>query len=173
MRLLLRAGGTAAAVATMVMVGQVLLAGTYEHARQTGKRCSTCHTSKAPHVTNLNDAGRYFLQHRTLEGFTPPPAGQRTVDKTQAARAAALRPGLAVYNRACVLCHGPGGKGTALAMPLTGERKHARTEALAVTVITGGIDGTAMMAFQGVLSEREIRDVARYVMTLKAAAGRR
>jgi mono/diheme cytochrome c family protein len=173
MGLLIRAVGTAAAVATIAVVGPVVSAGTYEHARQTGKRCSTCHTSKAPHVTNLNAAGQYFLQHRTLEGFTPPPAGQRNADKPQASPAAELRPGLAVYNRACVLCHGPGGKGTALAMPLTGERKHARTEALAVEVITGGIDGTAMMAFKGVLSEREIHDVARYVMTLRSPDGAR
>ena len=173
MGLLIRVGGTAVALGTIAMLGQVVSARTYEHARQTGKRCSTCHTSKAPHVTNLNPAGQYFLQHRTLEGFTPPAAGQRTGGKPQAAPAAALRPGLAVYNRACVLCHGPGGKGTALAMPLTGERKHARTEALAVAVISGGIDGTAMMAFKGVLSEPEIRDVARYVMTLRSPAGGR
>lgn len=170
MGLLTRVGVIAAVGSMAVMAVQAASAGTYENARQTGKRCSTCHTSKAPNVTNLNAAGRYFLQHRTLRGFTP---GQRAVSKPVGAPGAAPQPGLAVYNRVCVLCHGPGGKGTALAMPLTGKRKHATSEALAVEVITGGLEGTAMMAFKGVLSDREIRDVARYVMTLKPAAGGR
>ena len=136
-------------------------AGTYEYARQVGKRCSTCHDSTRPHVANLNSAGRYFLEHRTLDGYKPAAAAARPSKPVS-------DPGLAIYDRACVVCHGPAGKGTALAAPLTAERKHARTEAEAMAVITDGIEGTAMAAFKGALSEEEIRDVARYVMSLRS-----
>ena len=139
-------------------------AGKYEYARQVGKRCSTCHESKRPHVANLNAAGRYFLEHRTLEGYKPAAPAPQT--SRRAPEGSPSDPGLAVYNRACVVCHGPTGQGTALAGPLTAERKHARTEAEAVAVIADGIDGTAMAAFKGALTEREIRDVANYVMSL-------
>jgi mono/diheme cytochrome c family protein len=169
-RLVFRLGVIAAVTAAGLAGGEAASARTYEHARQTGKRCSTCHTSKAPNVTNLNPAGRYFLEHRTLEGFA---AGGRAAKPPGAAPSAALRQGLAVYERACVMCHGARGKGTALAMPLTGDRKHATTDALAIEVITEGIAGTAMMPFKGVLSEREIREVARYIMTMKPAGGGR
>lgn len=155
---------TAFVLAAAVVVGQAASARTYEHARQVGKRCSTCHDSKAPHAANLNAVGRYFLEHRTLEGYKP---GITTKPAQTAAEVDP--PGLAVYNRTCVVCHGPGGAGTALAMPLTGERTHATTAAAAVAVITNGIPGTAMGPFKTVLSEREIRAVAEYVMTLKVA----
>ncbi len=46
----------------------------YAHARAVGKRCSTCHTGTRPAPDNLNDTGRYFLEHRTLSG-APGPAG--------------------------------------------------------------------------------------------------
>ena len=46
----------------------------YAHARTVGKRCSTCHTGTRPAPDNLNDTGRYFLEHRTLSG-APGPAG--------------------------------------------------------------------------------------------------
>jgi cytochrome c6 len=143
-------------------------AGTYEHARRLGKRCSTCHDSTKPHLANLNDAGRYFLEHRTLDGYKPGPSAS---SGGQPAGGAGSDPGLAVYTRACAVCHGPEGRGTALAAPLTGERNHARTEAEAVGVITNGIDGTAMTSFKSALSEREIRDVARYVMSLMPRRG--
>jgi mono/diheme cytochrome c family protein len=156
--------------AVAVCVVPTASARTYEHARQVGKRCSTCHASKAPHVSNLNSAGRYFLEHRTLDGYDPRPAAGRGRTKPSTAQPVpGGPPGLVVFNRTCLLCHGPAGKGTALATPLTAQRKHATTEAAAVEVITNGIKGTTMAPFKGTLTEREIRDVAKYVMTLQPA----
>ena len=169
--------GAAVVLAAAMVMGQAASARTYEHARQVGKRCSTCHDSKAPQVANLNAVGRYFLEHRTLDGYKPgpapgtakPPVGAGITKKPAQNSAEVDPPGLAVFDRMCAVCHGPGGTGTALAMPLTGERAHATTVAAAVAVITNGIPDTPMGPFKTVLSEREIRDVAEYVMTLKVA----
>ena len=43
----------------------------YEHARAVGTRCSTCHDTHKPGIENLNASGRWFMRHRTLEGFSP------------------------------------------------------------------------------------------------------
>lgn len=164
----------AALLAAVVAAGSgKVSAGTYEHARATGSRCSTCHDSKRPHLANLNARGQYFLRHRTLDGYTPPtpsePRGGR--EREPGKRPSnALATGLAVYTRSCVVCHGPQGRGTPLAATLAGPRKHATTEAAAVAVITNGIKGTAMAPFGTALTGQEIRAVARYVMTLRPAA---
>ncbi|MEO5894762.1 MAG: cytochrome c [Vicinamibacterales bacterium] len=146
-------------------------AGTYQHARATGSRCSTCHDSKRPHLANLNARGQYFLQHRTLDGYTTlAGSSEQGSDRRPAPVNRPPNrpsPGLAVYTQSCAVCHGPGGRGTPLAAALAGPRKHARTEAAALTVITNGIKGTAMASFGGALTDQEIRAVAKYVMTLK------
>lgn len=136
---------------------------TYEHARLLGKRCSACHDSKKPHLANLNGAGRYFLTHRTLDGYTPA-AGR--VAQRGAASSASL--GRSVFSRSCSVCHGADGQGTALAKALIGSCQHARTEAAAIQVIRNGIKGTTMAPFGTALKDEEIRAVAKYVMTLKA-----
>jgi cytochrome c553 len=135
---------------------------TYENARAVGKRCSTCHDSKHPHLANLNAAGRYYLTHRTLDGYKPS-ANRSTPSPT----GRDANPGRAVFEKSCAVCHGGRGEGTSLAKALTGPRKYATTESAAVEVIRNGIKGTPMAPFAGALSDREIRDVARYVMTLK------
>ena len=137
---------------------------TYEHARLVGKRCSACHDSKKPHLANLNDAGRYFLTHRTLDGYTP-----ATGRVTQRGASSNASLGRSVFTRSCSVCHGADGQGTALAKALTGPRQHARTEAAAIQVIRNGIKGTTMAPFGTALKDEEIRAVARYVMTLKAS----
>ncbi|MCA1560576.1 MAG: cytochrome c [Acidobacteria bacterium] len=139
-------------------------AGTYEHARLVGKRCSTCHDSKMPHLANLNAAGRYFLTRRTLDGYTP--ATGRVAQRGKTPSNASL--GRAVFTRSCSVCHGADGQGTALAKALTGPRQHAPTEAAAIQVIRNGIKGTTMAPFGMALKDEEIRAVAKYVMTLKA-----
>jgi cytochrome c5 len=136
---------------------------TYEHARLVGKRCSTCHDSKKPHLANLNAAGRYFLTRRTLDGYTP--AAGRLAQRGRASSSASL--GRSVFTRSCSVCHGAEGQGTALAKALTGPRQHARTEAAAIQVIRNGIEGTTMAPFGTALKDDEIRAVARYVMTMK------
>lgn len=142
----------------------VPLARTYEHARLVGKRCSTCHDSKKPHLANLNAAGRYFLTRRTLDGYTP--AAGRVAHGGRAQSSASL--GRAVFTRSCSVCHGADGQGTALAKALTGPRQYAHTEATAIQVIRNGIKGTTMAPFGAALKDDELRAVARYVMTLKA-----
>ena len=137
---------------------------TYEHARLVGKRCSTCHDSKQPHLANLNEAGRYFLTRRTLDGYTP--SAGRVAQRGRALSDPSL--GRSVFSRSCSVCHGADGQGTALAKALTGPRQHARTEAAAIQVIRNGIKGTTMAPFGTALKDEEIRAVAKYVMTLKA-----
>ena len=164
-------------VAAVATAGGRASAGTYQHARALGARCSTCHDSKRPHLANLNAAGRYFLQRRTLDGYRPAgvSAGEGRGRTSNAARgsSAPSLPGQAVFIRSCAVCHGPGGSGTPLAAALTGPRKHATTEAAAVTVIRNGIAGTPMVSFGAALTDQEIRDVAKYVMTLKPRRGPR
>lgn len=138
---------------------------TYENARAVGKRCSTCHDSKKPDLTNLNGAGRYYLTHRSLDGYKPEPNPPRTAGPGKAAD-----PGQAVYAQACSPCHGTRGEGTTIAGTLVGPRKYAKTEAETVAVIRTGIKGTVMAPFAGALSDGQIRAVARYVSELRARA---
>ena len=137
---------------------------TYENARATGKRCSTCHDSKHPNLANLNAAGRYYLKHRTLDGYTP------SAKPATAPRPPASDPGRAVYVDACAACHGEKGEGTTVAGALTGARKYARTEAETIAVIRKGIEGTVMASFADALTDAQIRAVARYVTGLRARA---
>jgi mono/diheme cytochrome c family protein len=165
---------TAVLVAGVValLVSVTASAGTYQHARALGTRCSTCHDSKKPHLANLNEAGKYFLARRTLDGYKPAaalPKPSTTPRPAPAKPAGSAAAGRAVYTRSCAVCHGPQGRGTALAAALTGPRKHATTEAAAVQVIKTGIKGTAMVSFAAALTDQEIRDVARYVMTLRSS----
>lgn len=167
----LKVAAAALFAAAVAAAGDNASAGTYQYARATGSRCSTCHDSKRPHLANLNARGQYFLQHRTLDGYTLPAASSEertgTKQKPQGSPSSTRPPGLAVYTQSCAVCHGPGGRGTPLAAALAGPRKHATTEAAALTVIKNGIKGTAMASFGGALTDQEIRDVAKYVMTLK------
>lgn len=39
-------------------------------ARETGKKCSFCHGTRRPDVSDLRWAGLYYLEHGTLEGYT-------------------------------------------------------------------------------------------------------
>jgi len=135
-----------------------LAGGTYEHARATGKRCATCHDSVRPDVTNLNTTGRFFLVNRRLprEGESTAPAPGQTRES-----------GAAVYDRACATCHGPEGKGTALATSLMGTLEHGDTRDALRTIVRDGVPGTAMVAFAGILSDDQIDRVVQHLIALR------
>ena len=136
---------------------------TYENARAVGKRCSTCHLGKHPAVENLNDRGKYYLKHRTLDGYRPG-AGSEP-DPAQAPGASR---GAAVFARTCAPCHGARGEGAPLGKPLTGGNRKYTTRAQVQDVVRHGIKGTAMAPFGTVLTDAEIEDVVQHVLTLSA-----
>ncbi len=51
--------------------------GTTDAAKQTKKACGYCHTVAAPKkgdpkANDLKDAGKYFKEHKTLDGYVEP-----------------------------------------------------------------------------------------------------
>jgi mono/diheme cytochrome c family protein len=148
---------------------------TYANARAVGKRCSTCHTTHRPNASNLNAAGRWFMRHRTLDGFTPAKAAAEERDgpgsvplgpaDTQAP--VELQPGSRVFNGICVHCHGAGGAGTPQARPLNVSGVYGDTPEQIAEVIRTGIQGTAMQPFKGALTDEQISGVAKYVAWLR------
>ena len=130
---------------------------TYETARAVGKRCSACHDSKRPDVTNLNASGRYYMVHRRLKATTAPGAPERRNMPSS---------GRAVFSRNCTPCHGPAGEGTSKAKTLLGRKERANTQAEIAALVRRWIDGTSMFPFEGLLSDTEIQAVARYVASL-------
>lgn len=72
-----------------------------------------------------------------------------------------------LYGSMCQACHGPGGKAPIADMGFVGRTwKHGTKTADMIKVITNGVPGTAMLPFEGRLTERQIRDLARYVRSL-------
>ncbi|MBI4473679.1 MAG: hypothetical protein HY646_13510 [Acidobacteria bacterium] len=47
---------------------------TPEIAKKENKGCLTCHTAVGK--ADLNDAGKYYKEKKTLEGYKPKPSGQ-------------------------------------------------------------------------------------------------
>ena len=41
-----------------------------EYTKQTKKACAYCHVDSSKAPKNLNDAGKYFQEHKTLDGYT-------------------------------------------------------------------------------------------------------
>lgn len=72
-----------------------------------------------------------------------------------------------LYGSMCQMCHGPDGKAPIAGMGFVGRKwKHGTKSADMVKVITDGVPGTAMLPFEGRLTEKQIRDLARYVRSL-------
>jgi hypothetical protein len=51
--------------------------GTQEYMKQTKKACAYCHTQTVPKTgdpkaKDLTDAGKYFKEHKSLDGYVPP-----------------------------------------------------------------------------------------------------
>jgi mono/diheme cytochrome c family protein len=72
-----------------------------------------------------------------------------------------------LYGSMCQACHGPDGKSPIKDMSFVGRKwKHGTKTADMIKVITDGVPGTAMLPFEGRLTEQQIRDLARYVRSL-------
>jgi mono/diheme cytochrome c family protein len=81
--------------------------------------------------------------------------------------------GLAVYNKTCIACHGPDGKGVPMAFPpLDGSQRLTGEPTLPVRIVLHGLQGPLeaggqkfnnIMAPLGNLSDAEIADVLTYV----------
>ena len=52
------------------------------YSRRTNKECSYCHP---PNTYNLNEAGKYYQDHKTLNGYQPKGATKKT-DPTSTTR---------------------------------------------------------------------------------------
>ena len=65
-----------------ILVGGFLISttasyGTADYMKQTKKACIYCHTQAAPKkgdpkATDLTDAGKYFKEHKSLDGYVAP-----------------------------------------------------------------------------------------------------
>lgn len=96
---------------------------------------------------------------------------------TSAAVAATGDPekGKAVYEKSCVACHGPQGKGDGPtgkvlvppAADFTSAASKKKSDADLLKIIENGKPPTAMMAWRGQLSDQDIQHVLAYVKTLR------
>jgi len=117
-------------------------------------------------------------QESGKQSTTPPPTTtQQTpvqpAPDTGAVAADPVAHGRQVYVARCVLCHGPEGKGDGPASAALnpkprnhtdGAYMNSRTDEELLAVIHNGKGG--MPAWKGVLSEKEMQDVLKYVRTL-------
>lgn len=161
-RMILMPGIWAGVLIALPLTG--LAGGTYEHARATGKRCATCHTSVRPDADNLNETGRFFQINRRLPGerestSAAPPAVQE-------------EDGAAIYRRVCAACHGPEGKGTAIAPSLVGDLAQGDSAVRLRDVVLRGVPGTTMAAFEGILSADHIELVVEHVLAIRKRPSR-
>ena len=85
------------------------------------------------------------------------------------------RKGKAIYEKSCVLCHGPQGRGDGPvgktinppAADFTSAASKKKTDAELLATIENGRPPTAMVGWKGQLSEAEIQDVLAYVKSLR------
>ncbi len=83
--------------------------------------------------------------------------------------------GKAIYEKHCVACHGPQGKGDGPtgkvlvppAADFTSAASRKKTDAELLKIIENGKPPTAMIAWKGQLSDQDIQHVLAYVMTLR------
>jgi len=86
-----------------------------------------------------------------------------------------LAKGKATYEKLCMACHGPQGKGDGPAgkvlnppaADFTSAASKKKSEADFKGIVENGKPGTAMVAWKSQLSQTEINDVIEYVLTLR------
>ncbi len=70
--------------------------------------------------------------------------------------------------KACFACHGMNAEGNQLGPNMTDDYfLHGCTEAEVIKVITDGIPGTAMVPYNAQLKPEEIKQLAKYVLSLR------
>ena len=83
--------------------------------------------------------------------------------------------GKAVYEKSCMACHGPQGKGDGPtgkvlvppAADFTSAASKKKSDADLLKIVENGKPPTAMVAWKGQLSEQDIQHVLAYVKTLR------
>ena len=83
--------------------------------------------------------------------------------------------GKAIYEKSCVACHGPQGKGDGPtgkvlvppAADFTSAASKKKSDADLLKTIENGKPPTAMVAWKGLLSDQDIQHVLAYVKTLR------
>lgn len=82
-----------------------------------------------------------------------------------------IEAGKALYTaKACFACHGMNGEGNQLGPNMTDDYfKHGCSEEDIVKVITKGVAGTAMVPYGTQMKAEEIKQLAKYVMSLRGS----
>jgi aldose sugar dehydrogenase len=104
-------------------------------------------------------------------------SGQSTPENTAATPPAGARgsgrggnPAAALYAQYCASCHGPNLHGGLAGSLLDDEWKHGGDDASLTRTIVGGVAGTPMLPFKGVLDELQVRQVVYYIRQQAASA---
>lgn len=121
-------------------------------------------------VEVITAEGRHFLLD--VDGTTG--AITHTEEKSIAKLAGDSTKGKVVFEKHCMSCHGPDGKGSGPMGPMltppaadyTSESSRAKSDAELLHTIQEGRPGTAMRSFKRWLSKQEMRDVLAYVRLL-------
>ena len=76
-------------------------------------------------------------------------------------------PGAAIYMNYCSACHGKNLEGGQAPSLLTAKWKHGDSKKAIVQTIKKGVPNTPMMAWENMLTEKQIEQVADYMLSLK------
>ncbi len=112
------------------------------------------------------------------QGLIPPTLPVPEVDEAFLEEVAALDPagavwaeGMQIYANNCTICHGVNGEGSDLGVPVnTPELRAEGTETL-INTVTGGVPGTAMVAWDNVLEPGEIEAVIAFLQNWDVIEG--
>lgn len=91
--------------------------------------------------------------------------------RTAPAAPSDMAAGRQVFDAQCAWCHGNEGDG-GTGPNLHGRLRHATTQASIVDIIRNGIPGTDMPSFRSPLTERAMRQIATYVLSLSRTSAR-
>ena len=133
--------------------------------RQYNFECIDCHVGAS---SKLNEFGQVFRD----QGYQlPPQHGKATftdADKDETESSQLL------YERFCLACHGPQGKGdgpmgeilTPRATDLTSQKTRAKSDADLLKIIRDGTRNTVMPPFEHRLTPDELRGIVAYIRSL-------
>ncbi len=111
---------------------------------------------------------RTFVVAAIVVLWVPALAGGQAKKPAAAAKAPAVTAAKVkeLYGSLCQACHGVDGKAPIKEMGFVGRKWKTTTVAASAKTIREGVPGTAMLPFEGRLTEPEIMALARYVRSL-------